>query len=275
MESTSNTTYAIPYSRLTVWLVLLFAFGIIGLWLAFTPGGVLGKADAVGYAICHRIEVRSFVANGRPLPLCARCTGIYLGVMTGLGVFAASGRLRAARLYSWQVGAVLFLFVAVMGIDGLNSYFHLFPGFTGLYEPRNWLRLTTGVFCGLTLISVVFPIFNQSMWRNGGDRVSPIGNLKELAGLSILAGLVVLLTLTQNATILLALGLISALGTVIVLTMMMTVAFVTATNRYRSYTAYPEMALALLAGLTMAITMIGLIDFARFQVTGTWGGFVF
>lgn len=272
METTSNLY---PYSRLTVGLVLLAAFAIIGLWLLFTPGGLMGKADAVGYAICHRIEARSFIANGRSLPLCARCTGIYLGVMTGLGVFIASGRHKAAGLYSWPVGIALFLFVAVMGIDGVNSYFYLFPGFRGLYEPANWLRLTTGVFCGLSLISLVFPIFNQSMWCSGGDKTSPIRNLKELAGLALLAALMVMLTLSENATILLTLGFMSAFGTLLVLTMMMMVAFVTVTNRFRSYGSYTEMPLTLLAGLTMAITLIGLIDFARYQATGTWNGFVF
>lgn len=263
------------YSRLTISLILLAAFGIIGLWLAFTPAGVMGKADAIGYAICHRIEVRSFIADGRALPLCARCTGIYLGVMLGLAVFVASGRHKATQLYSWPVGIGLFLFVAVMGVDGLNSYFHLFPGFHGIYEPQNWLRLTTGVFCGLTLVSIVFPVFNQSMWENGGENISPIRNLKELAGLAVLAVLTILLTLSKNATILLVLGFISALGTLIILTMIMSVAFVTVTNRFRMYKSYSEMTFALLAGLTVAITIIGTIDFIRYQATGTWSGFVF
>ena len=30
-------------------------------WLANTPAGLLGKADAIGYAVCHRIDVRSFL----------------------------------------------------------------------------------------------------------------------------------------------------------------------------------------------------------------------
>jgi hypothetical protein len=46
-------------------------------WLSLTPPGLLGKADAVGYAVCHRIELRSFHLDGRPLPLCARCSGMY------------------------------------------------------------------------------------------------------------------------------------------------------------------------------------------------------
>ena len=53
-------------------------------WLINTPVGLLGKADAVGYAVCHRIDARSFHLGERPLPLCARCSGMYLGAMLGL-----------------------------------------------------------------------------------------------------------------------------------------------------------------------------------------------
>lgn len=152
---------ASPFGSLYV--VLVAALGIIGLWLAYTQAGVLGKADAVGYAICHRIENRSFSAFGRPLPLCARCTGIYLGAMTGLGVFVASGRTRASYLPHWRVAIFLGLFVAIMGVDGLNSYLTLFPNYSAsapkLAQAHHW------DFCGLSLICLVFPIFNQSIWN--------------------------------------------------------------------------------------------------------------
>src|SRR5512146_2202623 len=61
-------------------------------WVYIAPGGALGKLDAIGYAVCHRIDARSFHIGGRQLPLCARCTGeffsaafalIYLGFVSG------------------------------------------------------------------------------------------------------------------------------------------------------------------------------------------------
>jgi uncharacterized membrane protein len=53
-------------------------------WLINTPTGLLGKADAVGYAVCHRIDVRSFHLGERPLPLCARCSGMYLAAVLNI-----------------------------------------------------------------------------------------------------------------------------------------------------------------------------------------------
>ena len=41
-------------------LLVLAAVIIVTVWLAKTPDGLLGKADAIGYAVCHRIDARSF-----------------------------------------------------------------------------------------------------------------------------------------------------------------------------------------------------------------------
>jgi uncharacterized membrane protein len=262
-------------SRWSNLLVVMSALLVLGAWLAFTQAGWRGKADAVGYAICHRIPERSFMAFGQPLPLCARCTGIYLGVMTALGVFIASGRRRVGRYPPWQVNVILGLFVVVMGVDGVNSYFHLFPGFEGPYAPTNALRVSTGIFTGLALTVLVFPTFNQSLWEDLGDNAPPIRNLRELAGLCGLLLVVLAGVAAQNATLLLFFGLVSVLGVLAILTMIMSVIFVTVTGRFRAYHDWGGLGLPLLAGLTLAIAAIGAINFLRYQLTGTWQGFVF
>ncbi|HEC34484.1 MAG TPA: DUF2085 domain-containing protein, partial [Chloroflexi bacterium] len=57
---------------------------IIGAYVGLTPQELLTKVDLVGYAVCHRIPSHSFFVGGRQLPLCARCTGTFLGALTGL-----------------------------------------------------------------------------------------------------------------------------------------------------------------------------------------------
>jgi hypothetical protein len=42
-----------PYSRWVSWLLMALALLILSAWLIGTPGGPLGKADAVGYAACR------------------------------------------------------------------------------------------------------------------------------------------------------------------------------------------------------------------------------
>ena len=75
------------------------ALAILLLYLLAPPHGLLDKADHAAYAVCHRIPARSFAFAGRPLPLCARCSGTYLGAVAGLivlvGVRQASRRTAA------------------------------------------------------------------------------------------------------------------------------------------------------------------------------------
>ena len=67
-----------PPSRLQTlikWLVPLAAILALAGWIYIAPPGLMGKLDAVGYAVCHRIPSHSIFAGDAQLPLCARCTG--------------------------------------------------------------------------------------------------------------------------------------------------------------------------------------------------------
>ena len=68
--------------------ILILGLSVILVWLMGTPSGLLGKADAIGYAVCHRIDLRSFHLGERTLPLCSRCSGMYLGVLLAFTYFA-------------------------------------------------------------------------------------------------------------------------------------------------------------------------------------------
>ncbi|MCD6289636.1 MAG: hypothetical protein J7M34_03965, partial [Anaerolineae bacterium] len=78
-ESGANHT-PLPGAREPSWprsqqlLVLISLLVIVGI-IALAPGNLLDRADRVGYAVCHQILDRRYVIGGRPLPLCARCSG--------------------------------------------------------------------------------------------------------------------------------------------------------------------------------------------------------
>src|SRR5512143_3198781 len=121
MEQTTTPTRVTNIAR---WLVPIAAVIVFAVWFAITPPGLLGKADAIGYAICHRIDERSFHIGDRQLPLCARCTGeffsaafalIYMGIVSG----------RRSKLPSRGLIAVLVVSFLAFGIDGRNSLLHL------------------------------------------------------------------------------------------------------------------------------------------------------
>lgn len=50
---------------------------------------------------------------------------------------------------------------------GINSYSHFFPAAPHLYEPRNWLRLVTGMGTGVAMGRSSFPPWGK---RCGGNR---------------------------------------------------------------------------------------------------------
>lgn len=131
------------------------------------PHDLPGKADRYAYAVCHRIPSHSIFIGGRQLPLCARCSGTYLGTLAGLIVLLGLGRGRANRFPPKRFLLVFGLFMATWAADGLNSYLTFFPGLPHLYEPSNLLRLITGTLEGLALAAVILPMFNLSVWAPG------------------------------------------------------------------------------------------------------------
>jgi uncharacterized membrane protein len=260
------------YSRRVVGVVIALAALLIVIWLLGTPGGVLGKADAVGYAICHRIPSRSFHFHGRPLPLCVRCTGIYLGIMTGLIVFLLSRRGRTAKLPGIRVLAVLIVFGLSIAVDGLNSYLTLFPGYHPLYTPHNSLRLITGMAAGLTMITVVLPVFNATVWHTP-RLAAPLAILKELAALVVIVGVEAVLALIDAPALRFIFALLSVTGVVLMFALIGAVLFLTVTRRENTVRSWRDLAVPGLAGLAFALAVIGAIDLARYVLTGTWEGF--
>lgn len=251
---------------------LWVAIGLLVLgWLVNTPSGLLGKADAVGYAVCHRIDVRSFHLGVRQLPLCARCSGMYLGAMLGL-IFQAMTYPRRAGMPPRKLWLPLALFVAAFGVDGVNSYLHLFPGVPGLYEPQNWLRLLTGTGMGLGLAAMVYPAFNQSLWKNP-DTSPALPGFRNLLGLMVLALAVDGLVQTENPFLLYPLALISAAGVLVLLTMIYTLVWLMVFRLENHFEESRQLILPLLGGFGLALLQIAALDALRYLLTGTWGGF--
>jgi len=251
---------------------LVLSVGILLLgWLLETPAGLLGKADAIGYAVCHRIDVRSFHINGRPLPLCARCSGMYLGAMLGL-VFLSLTSRRRGGLPPRGIQVLLGVFVLAFGIDGLNSFFSLIPGFPTLYQPQNWLRLVTGTGMGLVIAAFLFPAFNQTVWREWDPRPA-LGSWKLLSGLIALAAVVDLALLSERPLILYPLALISAAGVMVILTMVYSMLWLMAFKRENRYENVVQLGMVLVGGFGTALLQIALLDFVRYFFTGSWGGF--
>ncbi len=268
----SSVARQIPWQKISY----LIVGGLLIGWLLNTPGGLLGKADAIGYAVCHRIDLRSFHLGARQFSLCARCTGQYLGVMLGFGYQLAIGRRRAGHPPR-GVLAVLGAFVLCWVIDGFNSFLHLRPELFSrffLYEPSNLLRVLTGTGLGLGLSVILLPAFHQTVWKRW-NRQPALSGFASLGGMLALGLILIILVLTENPLILYPLALVSAAGVIIILTMVYTMVWVMLFRLENRFHSLRELAFPLLAGFTIALTQIALLDFVRYLLTGTWDGFHF
>lgn len=121
-------------------------------FLAAIPTVIVGAASFCTWAIAHgasmqwrklfvlmchgRVE-RCFELFDTPMPICARCVGIYGGMLFAILAFWAVPLLREKVMSRVAIAAAV-----PLGIDGLTQL-------AGLRESTNTLRVVTGVIAGL------------------------------------------------------------------------------------------------------------------------------
>ncbi len=252
-------------------IVVVAFISVVAGALYLAPHGLLGAADGVAYAVCHRIDLRSFHLGERALPLCARCTGTFLGVFMGTGLFMATGRGKRSGWPRTPLVLMLAALVLPWLVDGTNSFAALFGGLPTLYTPQNWLRLTTGVLVGLVMPVFLLPAVNQTLWREQDAR--PIlGSVRELALYLVAAPLIIALVLPENELLLYPLALFSVIGVLATLCGVYIVLWLVLLRSENRIVHLAEAWPHVLAAITLALIHIAVIDMVRFSLTGTWGG---
>jgi uncharacterized membrane protein len=267
-------------SRILNFFIVFIVLAIFVTWLAFTPSGLLGKADAVSYAVCHRIASHSFFIGDRQFPLCARDTGMHLGALVGLLFMARTGK--KSGMPSKKILLVLGLFLLAFAADGVNSYIGLgieegaLPPLPfeihQLYPSQNWLRLLTGSLMGIGISAILYPVFNQTVWAQASKEPA----LKSWRQLGIVIGLVLFVDMGMLSGIpflLYPFAILSTLNILIVLTMIYTVIWIMLLKKENTYQQRNQLHVLLAVSFATAILQIGIMDYVRLMLTGTWQGF--
>ena len=120
----------------------------------------------LGAGVCHQLPSRSFISGGFQQPVCARCSGIYVGAIFGLVALLFLYRLHrpSAETYDdrmqaqlhWSYWVFLALALAVMAFDGFSSYLQLRP-------TTDTLRLITGLAVGGGLAPLLLALLSETL----------------------------------------------------------------------------------------------------------------
>jgi uncharacterized membrane protein len=111
--------------------------------------GFAYSAYAIGRSVCHQLPSRSFQLWSTPLPVCARCMGMYAGAAIAAVVFAARrARARSAMPGPSRVRAVLA--AAIMPTAATLLY----EWITG-DMPAHWIRALAGAPIGAAVAWII------------------------------------------------------------------------------------------------------------------------
>lgn len=216
------------------WRSLLAAAAVasVAAFLA-APGSLVEKLRALDYGVCAQLPGHMLMPAGVELPLCARNTGIYTGVLLGTALLVAQGRWRWAAFPPRRCLAVLLLLVAAMAVDGANSVLKDL-GLPHPYEPSNALRLLTGMGVGLSLAALALPIVATGFWQRRVARpsIAGSGDLAAYLGAGFAVALVIL---TQWAPLLYPIAIVSTLGLLLAICTMNVVLLTMALRLERAY----------------------------------------
>jgi len=252
------------------WVVIGAAVLLTVIWLIKTPEGLLGKTHAVGYAVCHQIESRTYHPGDHHLPMCARCTGMFLGAILGLSYQIIQGK--KGEMPPVPVLIMFGAFAVAWVLDGVNSFSMLVPVIPSLYQTQNWTRLLTGTGMGLAVSALLMPSFIQTMFVDWEDK-SALGNWKQVLGLLLAAVILDCLVLLEIPWLLYPLSILSSAGVFVLLIMVYSMVLVMLFKKDNTIEKLKQLILPLVGGYILALLQVGVIDLLRYLWTGTWEGF--
>lgn len=93
---------------------------------------------------CHQLPERSFFYKGKQFPVCARCTGVFIGQLTAV-ITAPWNRIPAS---------VAFFLLGLMGLDWSVQALKIKPS-------TNIRRFITGIMGGLGLFRLYIILFKK------------------------------------------------------------------------------------------------------------------
>ncbi len=254
MKKTAVILFVVPCA-------LMIAF----FWIGHHPGSFEKNAFAIGSSVCHQIPSHSFINNGTQFPLCARCSGLYLGSAAGLIYLFSLGK-RAALPDRITLALLALLFLAWAG-DGINSLASEFLGRTFLYSTTNQIRLATGFGMGLVMSTALTTLFNTTVWKNPVKK--PVLHSPWQTAAYAIVSLILGFMLTKGSFLMFRiLSYVSILTVLVIITALYTIFWILLLRKENTISTFSSLIIFLIAGFGTAISQIFLLNMMRSAIVG-------
>jgi uncharacterized membrane protein len=116
-----------------------------------TPPAIVAVYHACG-RICHQRTERSFALAGAPLPVCARCFGLYMSVPLGVAIaLRMRGRLGSVR---WREALL---------VSAIPTLVTVALEWSGLADPGNVGRALASVPVGAAVATLVTAVSEREL----------------------------------------------------------------------------------------------------------------
>jgi len=203
--------------------------------------------STIGSLVCHQAPDRTIQIGGKFLPLCSRCTGIYLGFLLGILYQFTLWQTKVRELPCQKISIVSVLLLGLLIIDSLGSYFKL-------WSLSNYQRLVLGLLGGSSISLFLFPAFNYSLFVKPKEDKG-IKLLIEYLGLLFLLELAILFTLSGNFIIYNIIAFASVLG-ILFLYLMINATIAGRIVGWQNRRNTKRINIFSLAGITLILTII-------------------
>lgn len=190
------------------------------------------------------------------MPVCSRCTGIYLGIFISLITIILLERRIKGEFPSLKIVLVAIGVFLIMGLDVVLSFLRII-------DSNNIIRLVTGFFTGWFMVFMLLPLANNVMFRRFVRKNYLDRRVKFL--IWILCGVlfaVVFIFTYQH--IFIFWSVISILGMISFVTLILLILFFSLNRRLLgSIDSGKKLVISLIIGIVSAIALLSLFSYLR------------